>query len=204
MAQLEAYLSRYHPKIKVSLAFKRNNRDCRGHGTISCPDQSTADKLLSCEHSYNGRRIIIERIKSPEEIARKYEDLQARKLKIIIPLPTTYRWTNSNFVQHFAQFGPLESAHLKEEPVRYYQEEVLMGNVTFISGDVATQVVQSKDQEEWGYWAIRGFELSQKTRVTNSSARHQSPVLPSSNPARSQDRQCPQNSSSRRTTHRRK
>lgn len=68
-SELEKYFASYNPDIRVKLVFKRNNRDCRGHGSVSCPNQQTAQKLLAVEHCFQGRRIIIETIKTPEEIA---------------------------------------------------------------------------------------------------------------------------------------
>ena len=69
----------------------------RGHGKVVCPNPRVAEMLLAREHFLGERRIVIEKMKYPDELADKYHDLQARQLKIVIPLPTPVPWSRSFF-----------------------------------------------------------------------------------------------------------
>lgn len=104
---------------------------CRGYGIICCPSETSAAILLNSEHMYEGRTLIIERMKTANQLAQKYDDLKSRKVKVLIRLPSSLSWDNASFRNHFSEFGDIQSAFLKLEPVDFYKNRVLMGNIIY-------------------------------------------------------------------------
>ena len=141
------YLSRFDPAISATLVFKKNQRDCRGYGTLTCSSQEAVERILQAQHRLFDRRIIIERVKTQEEVSHKYQDLTERKLRIMFPTArhTVFGWTNARFVAHFATFGEIENAKLYPIPEKIHGEYYYVGNLTFLDSKNARFLKSSED-----------------------------------------------------------
>lgn len=159
-SDVESNLCKITTQIKVNLSLKRNRKHCRGHGKIYCSTPETAELLLGRSHFLYGRKIVIENLKSKNEISQKYRNLYSRKVRIVISLPTTLIWNNHTFRIHFEKFGSIDIAHLKESPILYQGAMVLVGNVTFDNISSAEQLCTSQDPQEFGYRIERNFKTS--------------------------------------------
>ena len=147
------YLSKFDPAISATLVFKKNQRDCRGYGTLTCSSQDAMVRILGAEHHLFDRRIIIERVKSQEEVNKKYKDLTQRKLRIMFPISLhhNFLWTNENFIAHFGTFGEIENAKLYPTPEKIHGEYYYVGNLTFLDSKNARLLKESNDSSKHGY-----------------------------------------------------
>lgn len=147
------YLSRFDPAISATLVFKKNQRDCRGYGTLTCSSQDAVERILQAQHRLFDRRIIIERVKTQEEVSLKYRDLTERKLRIMFPtaLHPDFGWTNASFIAHFEAFGEIENAKLYPIPEKIHGEYYYVGNLTFLDSKNARLLKSSEDSAKHCY-----------------------------------------------------
>lgn len=149
--QISQYLNQFGEGISLELTMKRNMKESRGHGKIFCKDLEVASLLLSQKHSIGKKRIIIEEMKDSEALTQKYRDLQARQIKIIISLPSIFKWTPKNFQSHFKKFGRIENANLQQRSLSKSYKREMIGNITFFRAEDATNLISSQDSYIYGY-----------------------------------------------------
>lgn len=71
LKDIQNYIDTIDPTIRVKLATKNRGRESRGHGKLICPDRKLAQRLLSMEHYFGGKKIIVEKVKNSKELKAK-------------------------------------------------------------------------------------------------------------------------------------
>ena len=169
------YLKEYGRGFQVTLIYRLNGSDCRGYGSIWCSSPALANAILEDTHQLYGRKIVIEKQKTREELLRKYLDLVERKVLILAPKKKRNKKrlfpTQDALLDFFSIFGEIENAKIFKH-VQYIDGAAFhAASITFADKKDCLAMKQSKQARSGKFTVQKSREVITKLQRIQENQR---------------------------------